>query len=822
MYISSGMDGLIDDWRRPRQSDELHLGGGDMDPKRQFHYPLIGSLLKIALWPLGRMRLPQVKGSLSLKGLMEPAEVLRDHWGVAHIFARNSRDMVFSQGVVHAQDRLWQMDFTRRVVFGRLAEVLGEAALPADRAMRTMSLFRTAQKEAMEVSGELRILLEAYCAGVNAWIDFARTHGKLPLEFMLLRYTPEPWQVADTLGWGKLMCWTLAANWQAELYRSQILQRLGAEKMEEMEINIDQAWAVILDLGNALAGGKSVDTSQPYSGLHAGMGVGSNNWAVSGSRSVTGKPILANDMHLELTTPGIWYENHLVGGKFDVTGVTMPGAPMVIAGHNRTVAWAFTDSCPDTQDLYEEHLRRSGEHGWEYEYKGEWLPAEVRKEHIRIKGGKSIVEEVVVTHHGPIINILFRDAFPDVPPLALRWTALEPGTAFQGIYEMNLAEDCRSFREALRHFDDPSQNVVYADTQGNIAYSLNGRVPVRAKGDGTVPAPGWTGEYEWTGYVPFDEMPHLLNPPCNYLVTANNQVQRPDYPYFLGKDYLVSERAGRIIEMLNAREKVDMAYFQRMQYDQVAISARVMGRALAGLQVSDADLDSIIRQMDGWGGTLNADSPLACVFEATIRQAIRMLLEHHLGELGPRIQGKGPFCGQWPEHTWEWFIHLLDQPESPWFNLGKGENRDDVLCMALRAAVDFLKKELGPDFVKWKWGNIHQLTFGHVLGGQKPMDAIFNVGPFPIGGDGNTIWSAFTSFYDLEHRPMVGPPFRFIADLADLDHCWGLLVPGQSGNPYSRHFRDGVKPWFEGEYHPMLFRREEIEQNLEAKLELKP
>ena len=793
-----------------------------MDWKERILYPVLGPVMKVALWPIGRMRLPQVKGTLSTPGLEAPVEVLRDRWGVAHIYARNPRDMVFAQGFVHAQERLWQMDFTRRVVFGRLAEVLGEAALPADRAMRTLSLYATAEQEARIVTGEVCSLLESYRSGVNAWIELAKAKNKLPMEFMLLGYQPEPWQAADSLGWGKLMCWTLATNWQSEFYRSQIIQRLGTEKTNELEIDINMAWAVILDLGQALAGGKTADATRTFTGPHAGEGVGSNNWVVDGSRSSAGMPLLANDMHLEMTTPGVWYENHLVGGAFDVAGVTMPGVPMVIAGHNRTVAWGFTDGCPDAQDLYEEHLRRSEEGGWEYEFKEEWLPVVVRKEQIRVRGGKNVVEEVLVTRHGPVINMLFKDAFPDSPPLALRWTTLEPGDTFQGIYAMNLAGDCRSFREALRHFDDPSQNVVYADTQGNIAYSLNGRIPIRAKGDGSVPAPGWTGEYEWTGYVPFEAMPHLFNPPRGYIATANNQVQRPDYPYFLGKDYLISERAGRIIEMLEAREKIDIPYIQKMHFDQVSLSARTFARALGVLKVSDPELVEIVRQMGAWDGKLEMNSPMACIFEATIRQAIRLLLEHQLGELGPRIQGQGPFSGQWPEHTWEWFVHLLEKPESPWFDLGKGERRDDVLRLALQQAVDYLRQELGPRMVDWKWGKLHQLTFGHVLGQQKPLNFIFNIGPFPIGGDGTTIWASYTSWHDMKQRSVVGPPFRFIADLGDLDHCWGLLVPGQSGHPSSPHFRDGVKPWFEGNYHLMAFRRDEVEQNLEAKLVLRP
>jgi len=793
-----------------------------MSEKGFSFHSVVGPLLKAALWPFSRARLPQTNGSLHLPGLDGSVEILRDRWGVAHVYAGNVHDALFGQGFVHAQERLWQMDFTRRVVFGRLAEVLGEAALPFDRAMRTLSLCRTAEQESQKMSGPLRDLLEGYCAGANAWIEIAKSRRKLPVEFMLLGYQPEPWQIPDILGWGKLMCWTLACNWQSEFMRAEILKRLGPEKTSELEIDVDKAWAVILDLGQAMAGKAAADATRQVTGPRVGEGVGSNNWVVHGSRTTTGMPLLANDMHLELTTPSVWFENHLSGGELDVTGVAMPGVPLVISGHNRSVAWGYTDSCPDVQDLYEEHLRRTADGSWEYEFKGQWLPVEVRKEGIRIKGGKSAVEDVLVTRHGPIINLLFKEAFPDAAPMALRWTALDPDETFQGIYDMNMAGNCREFRQALRHFDNPSQNVVYADTQGDIAYTMNGKIPIRARGDGTLPAPGWTGEYEWNGYIPFDDLPHLFNPPSGYVATANNQIHRPDYPHNLGKDFLTSERAARIVELLEARQIVDIAYIQKMHFDQVAVSARVLARTLGDLRVSDPELQAIVAQMRAWDGNLDVHSPLAAVHEATIRRAIHLLLEHQLGELGLRIQGKGPFAGQWPEHTWEWFLRLLDQPDSAWFDLGNGERRDDVLRLALRQAVDFLKQEFGPQMKKWEWGKLHQLTFGHALGRQKPLDAVFNLGPFPIGGDGATIWATYTGWHDLDTRVMTGPPFRFIADLGDLDHCWALLVPGQSGHLASRHYRDGIKPWFKGGYHPVLFRREEVEQNLEARLVLDP
>jgi penicillin amidase len=783
---------------------------------------VVGPLMKAALRLLSQTRLPQTRGALRLKGPSAPVEVLRDRWGVPHIYAKTAEDALYGQGFVHAQERLWQMDLTRRAVAGRVAEVLGELALPSDRAMRTLGMRRVAKQEASLLSGRQKSLVDAYCAGVNAWIDTAAARRRLPVEFFLLGYTPEPWLPADCTSWVKLMCWSLAANWQSELMRGMVTQRLGPEKTAALQLDLAQTWAAVLDAGRALAGEGLADATRAFTGPHAAEGVGSNNWVVHGTRTASGKPLLANDMHLGLTTPAIWYENHLVGGELNVTGVSLPGAPLVVAGHNGQVTWGYTDGMTDVQDLYEEHLRPAAGGGWEYEFRGEWLPAEVRQEEIKIKGGGRAVEEVVCTRHGPVINALFKDAYPAAPPLALRWVTLEPERQLYAIYEMNTARSCAEFHQALRDFDSPAQNVVFADTQGNIAYTLNGKIPIRARGSGLVPAPGWTGEYEWLGYAPFADNPHMENPPRGFVATANNPVSRTNQPVMISGDFIMTDRAARITELLAANPRVDVAYVQQMHFDQVSWSARALAAHLGRLQVSDPELQGIISQFRDWDGKLTAGSALALIHEATLRQCVRLMLEHHLGDLGVRVQGKGPFAGFMGDHAWEWFIALLDTPASPWFDLGGGEQRDQVLQAGLQLAMAELKQSEGPDPARWSWGDRHRLTFSHILGGQKPLDQIFSLGPYPIGGDGTTIWATFSHTFDLDSPSVTGPPFRFIADLGDLDHCLGLLAPGQSGHLASRHFQDGVKPWFNGTYHTMLFRRAEIEQNLEDRLLLQP
>jgi penicillin G amidase len=784
-----------------------------MDWKNRFLYPLA----KTAIHTISRTRLPRPDGVVRLKGPGAPVEILTDRWHIPHIFAKTRLDALFAQGYLHAQERLWQMDVSRRLVFGRLSEIVGAFALDTDRTMRTLGFRQVVDAEVEATEEPFCSLLKAYRDGVNAWMEKAVASRKLPVEFSLLGYRPDPWEIGDTFSIAKMMGWTLAGNWRSEFLRGRIIERLGEEKAAALQIDASETWAAILD-----AAGTGLEPTRRVTGAQAGEGVGSNNWVLHGTRTATGAPLLANDMHLELSAPPIWYENHLACDEFEVSGLSIPGAPMVITGHNRHVAWGFTDGLPDVQDLYEEHLRTNPDGQVEYEFTGEWHPVEIRREEIRVKGGSPVTQEVLSTRHGPLVNVLFDKAYPDAPPLAMRWTALEPETTLQAIFDMNQARTCADFHEALRLFSGPSQNVVYADTQGNIGYTLHGRIPIRANGCGSVPAPGWTGEYEWTGYIPFEALPHMENPSRGFIATANNHQVREEGEYFLGCDYCSSDRAARITELLEAQPRVDIDCIKKMQFDQVSLSARELARHLGRLSVSDPGLSEIVRQMRDWDGDLAADSAMAVIYQVTIRSAIRRLLDHHLGDLGIQAQGKGVVTGLWAEASREWFIHLLNSPDSPWFDLGGGEQRDDLLASALAQAVDFLKQELGPEINGWSWGKLHTLTFRHHLGSQALLDGAFNLGPYPLGGDGTTIWAAGMHNHDLSQDGMTGPPYRFIADLSDIDHCWGMLAPGQSGHPASPHYRDGIQPWLTGEYHPVLVRRDEIEQNLKNRMRIEP
>jgi penicillin amidase len=764
---------------------------------------------------------------MRMAGLGAPVEIIWDRWDVPHIYAKSQEDLFFAQGYIHAQERLWQMDFNRHLTAGRLSEILGSVAIPLDRWMRVIGLRRVAEQEPEGLDAETRSMIDSYCAGVNAFI----ASGAFPVEFALLNHHSEPWRMADTIAWVKMMAWDLSGNWDVEILRAQLIARLGPEIATELEPPYLKEWLPTVPPGVSYSGIgdealQRAERARRFTGPTAQEGLGSTNWVLSGARTTTGRPLLANDMHLLMSIPAIWYENHLVGGDLNVTGISFPGIPGVIAGHNRRVAWGYTNGFSDVQDLYMEHLRRTDDGRVQYEFRGEWLDAQVIREEIRVKDAAPEYEEVIITRHGPILNSLAPDLTGE-QPLALRWTALEADNLLACIPHMNRAGSCLEFRAALRDWSVPAQNTVYADLDGNIGYSLPGKLPLRAKGDGRVPVPGWTGEYEWQGYVPFEELPHLYNPSQGYVATANNRVAGDDYPYWIGSDYTSGNRAERIVELIEAKSQLSVDDIRRMHMDQVSPAARRIVALLKTLQSDDPELAAVLEQMRTWDGHLAVDSPQAAIYEVFVQRMIQRLLSRKLGDLAIRYAGKGctPVLREgclMGDRSREWLIHVLGDPASPWFDLGDGLARDDHLRLALRETVDFLKAQCGPKMEDWAWGKLHHITFNHTLGSVKPLDRFFNRGPFSLGGDGDTIWATSATQYDLSDKSIVGPPFRFIADLSDWNKSLGMLVPGQSGHPASPSYASTIPGWLKGEYHPMLFDREAVVSAARTRLELEP
>ena len=778
-----------------------------------------------------RRNFPAINGTINVAGLQAPVEIYRDSWGIPHIYASNSHDLFFAQGYVHAQDRFWQMEFWRRIGSGRLSEVLGKTTLEQDRFIRTIGWHRTAAQEWEQLDDEVRAVLEAYAEGVNAYISTRR--GRLGLEFTILgltgvKFEPEPWSPLNTLTWAKVMAWDLGGNMDDELLRAHIAARLGTPAVSVLVPPYPDDYPVIVP--HPLTGATLGTLPEAAFDLHPlGMGddIGSNNWVIAGSRTETGMPLLANDPHLGIQMPSIWYEIGLhcdpVGPDcpYNVVGASFASSPGVIIGHNDHIAWGVTNLGPDVQDLFIERV--NPENPNQYEYQGRWLDMEIVREEIKVAGEEEpVVVNVRLTRHGPIINDVAGGTEEDWTfgwqPLALSWTALQPGTLVRSILLLNRASNWEEFREALCYWDVPSQNFVYADVEGNIGYQAPGRIPIRAKGNGSTPVPGWTGEYEWVGYIPFDELPRAFNPPEGYIVTANNAVVKPDYPYFLSMDWAPGFRARRIVELIEADPSLSLNDIQAIQGDNSPIYAQDVLPYLRTLSSNDARLADALDLLRTWDGRAVRDSAGAALFEAFRLHLIGLTFGDELGEqLLRRARGMAGVA----------LLDLLADEASPWFDdvsTPQVETRDEILLKALEEAVDELTEKLGRNMARWRWGDLHTATFENQSLGQSGIgliEAIFNRGPVSVDG---TLATVNNTGYNLNEPYVVSvaSSYRQIIDLRDFTHSVSMHTTGQSGHPYHPHYDDMIDPWRNIEYHPMLWERTDVKADAEAVLVLKP
>lgn len=760
---------------------------------------------------------PQTDGVLAVAGLQAPVEVIRDEWGVPHIYAENEHDLFFAQGYVHAGDRLWQMDFNRRIGGGRLSELVGEATLDTDIFLRHLGMHRAAAKDWELLGPETRAMLTAYADGVNAYIELHQ--GRLPLEYTILGVEAESWRPLDTVVWAKVMAWDLGGNWETELLRARLINQVGRGRVGELLPPYPQDAPVIVPpaVGNyAFLGDASLSTYRPIRqvlGITAGAWA-SNNWVVSRGMSTTGAPLLANDPHLGLNIPSVWYANGLHAPDFDVVGVTFPGIPGVVIGHNRHVGWGVTNLGPDIQDLYIEKL--NPENPNQYEFQGQWEDMQVIQEVIEVEDrDEPEVVTVRITRHGPIMNPAVESLKEALQPLALRWTALDGTTMFEALRLLNRAENWDQFRQALSHWAIAGQNFVYADVEGNIGYQATGLVPIRQNGDGSVPVPGWTGDYEWTDFIPFDEMPRMFNPERGYIVTANNKVVADSYPYFLSNEWSAPYRAQRIEQRLTAKDKLSPDDFQGIQADVYSLPAERLVPYL--LQVSPAgDVQAQAMQaLQEWDMRENADSRGAAVFEAWFRHAI---LNTFSDELGSRMEDYGRFGT-------EALLQMVDEADAVWWDdvttPDKAETRKDILSQALANAVEELQERQGSN---WSWGGLHSMTFVHQPLGQSdiaPLEWVFNKGPIRARGSNFTVNAAGFSF-NKPYAMRAGVSYRQILNLADWDASRFQHTTGQSGQPFHPHYADMIKPWQAVEPQPMWFSRDAVEKNAVATLRLVP
>ena len=765
-----------------------------------------------------RRALPQLEGVEHLEGLRDDVEVVRDRWGVPHLYARNLHDLFFAQGYVHAQDRLWQMEFQRRVGSGRLSETVGPLGLETDRFMRRLGLRRAAEKEATLLQGQDREAMEAYADGVNA---FAQAPGRrLGLEFSLLRLRPEPWQPADSIVWAKVLAWGLGTNWDTELLRAKIIERLGPELMALLEPSYpsDHPCLIPSETHSELSVARLMaeyERVREVVGL-AASGAGSNNWVVGGRRTASGKPLLANDPHLPPQLPAVWYQIHLSAPRYEVVGASIPGSPGVVIGHNRRIAWGVTNSCVDAQDLYVEQRHPSDP--TLYRFRSDWIRAEVVREEIKVRGWRlPVVEEVHITHHGPLLSP--SDDYKG-QPLALRWSGLEPGSLVGAALAINRAQNWDEFCSALRRWTDPAQNFVYADVEGHIGYYLAGRVPMRARGVGMVPSLGWTGEHEWTGYVPFEELPHLLDPASQLIVTANNQIVDEAYPHHISREWLNGYRCQRISDLLESRPLLTVQDCCAVQSDLYSLSGVQLASHLRRLLPSNSLEAEALAELEEWDGHLRSESAGAAVCQMTLLYLQRRVLGPALGPLLDEYLGAGRLeaipTNSFLSRSTPLLLDKLESDDRAWLQRVLAAGRDgsgpspswkEVLHEAFSAAVTELRSRLGGNVRRWSWGGLHRLVFAHPLGRIRLLDRLLSRGPYPFGGDADTVCNSVFLPRDGCSPVVATGTYRQVIDLADLDCSLMGSVPGQSGHLASPHYADQIEDWLQGKLHPVPFER---------------
>jgi penicillin amidase len=783
-------------------------------------------LLGTGWFVLFRRPLPLVSGTITVPSLHAPVRVVRDGRSVPHVQATTMEDAAFAMGYVHAQERTWQMEFNRRVASGRVSEFAGDEGLPADRFMRRLGLLRVAEEEVRQLDDEARRMLDAYAAGVNAvW----SSGHPLPVELKLLRLKPEPWRPAHSLVLAKLLNLGLALNMDHELRRFELLRRLGPEKAAQLDFAyVDTNPTVLGDAARAAAaaGGDALELFREASRwIPAGTaGAASNSWVVDGTMTATGRPMLCNDPHLPPSAPSIWYQAHITAGDdFETTGVTLAGLPFPIIGHNRRIAWGYTNSFADVQDLVIEELSDRG--GRQYRTEKGMADAEVRQERITVKGKpEDVVEEVVVTRHGPLIDRYEDRAAGVWRGLALQWTALSPGKAAQSLLDLQRAEDWESFKQAYVPLDGPSQNVVYADVDGHIGYLLSGRIPVRRRPVTGLPVPGWTGDALWQRHLSIDEVPQALDPPEHLVITANNRVVGRDFPHYIANDYMNGYRALRLRELLAGRTGLNMSDMAETQLDLVCPPAREVAQLLREVSCNDPFAEEARRSLADWDGVLDPEAAEPCVYEAFMRRLTQHALEPLCGEHWRLAAGELPhavfgFAGNLVGAVTPHLLRRWRDGDVSWFP--EGTTWQQVAAHAMDDAVADLRRGVGRPR-RWRWGKLHSLPIEHVLGRRKPLNLFFNAGVIEVGGDTDTVLQTAYISADPYRTRGWAPSWRQIIDVGNWDACTGIHFPGQSGHPGSRHYRDMVGDWTRNTQQPLAWSAEAVAAVARSTLVLTP
>ncbi|CAM3445606.1 penicillin acylase family protein [Nocardioides dubius] len=818
---------------------------------------------------LVRRPFPQTEGTIDVPGLSAAVDVVRDEHGIPQIYADTLDDLMRAQGFVHAQDRFYEMDVRRHATAGRLSELFGATTLETDKAVRTMGWRRVAERELTLLKPETRAALEAYAAGVNAWMA-DRSPSQMSVEYSLLRldgldYEPEPWTPVDSLAWLKAMAWDLRGNMQEEVNRALALVEVGKEQVADLYPDYPYATHRPIVGQGALVDGRyepeaskagtrdparppfTADQADALRGVQRaldavpaligqGDGIGSNSWVVSGEHTTTGKPLLANDPHLGTSLPGVWTQVGLhcrslsSACPIDVSGFSFSGVPGVVIGHNQSIAWGFTNLGPDVSDLYLERIS-----GDDWLYDGTYRPMITRQEAIEVRGEDDFELTVRETAHGPLLSDVSDELSTvaanaaaadgaDSYAVALQWTALQPNTTADAILALNRATDWTQFREAASAFAVPAQNLVYADTAGNIGYQAPGRIPIRASGnDGSLPSKGWLPENDWTGsYLDFDALPQVLNPADGFVVTANQAVVGPEYPAYLTDDFDPGYRSQRIRDLIEIAiadgGTVDVGAMTRMQLDEHVELADALVPRLLAIPLPGGYRSQGREVLRSWDRVADVDSAGAAYFQVVWRNLLELTFHDELRE------------SLWPDggaRWWQVVANLLEDPENPWWDDRDTEDvretRDDILRAALLAASDEIVVKMARDPQKWTWGHLHRLELkNQSLGssGNPMLERLFNRS-WKIGGGSSVVnatgWDAADGY-----QVTAAPSMRMVVSLADFDDSRWINLTGVSGHVFHDNYTDQTDLYVAGRTLPWRYSQGAVRRAGEHTLTLVP
>ena len=754
---------------------------------------------------------PRLDGHIEVEGASAPIEVLRDRFGVPHIYAQSDAGALFGQGFVHAQDRLFQIDLYRRLAAGRLAEVAGEVGLESDRLMRRLGFADRAGRDLAALASEQRELLFAYAEGVNAGV---RSLPALPPEYGLLRTPPAPWHPEHSLMVGRFLMFSFAPNWDAELERERLLAAVGAERAALVDVAYPEDRPTATGRPYLGAAERLLETYGRAQAAGVPGGGASNAWAVSGEHTASGAPLLACDPHLQARIPGLFHVVHLSGAQLDVIGAGVPGLPGVVIGHNAEVAWGVTAGMADVSDCYLETI--DPEDPGRYRTHEGWARGRVRVEHIAVRDGETVEERVLETRHGPIIGPAQSG---DGRAIALRSTALEGGETLGPLLDLNRARSLDELDSAIARWPGATFNFVLASRDGRLGYRLAGSIPARERGHGLLPQDGERSAGPPPA-IPTEELPALVDPPEGVVISAN---QPPGGALELGEEWVEPWRAERIEELLNQRRDHTVASMQSIQCDfHSEPLRRLRDLSLARDAIGDAAIEGIVAPWDGQAGP---ESAAAALLQSVYRLLAQRLVRRLVGPLAPLVLGEGA-GGVTSDTRFHYrlqgrLIEVLERAERPWCD--DTDDRDRLLRAAWWSALERLRDELGPRADGWSWGALHRQPLRHPLDSVPAIGRAFSLGPYPTGGDVNTIWQGG---FSVHAGPAAGdgfsPAYRQVLDLGRWDRSTFQLPAGNSGIPGHPRYDDAVEEFLAGKQRPLLYSRAAVEANVEHRLELQP